>query len=196
MTGAWMRALGLEAQISLLRLNRLNALLGLMALLGLAAWLQAQQHAATDADSRQRALSQSGLQSTTEADRADPGTAVQQAFLRLQAKLGDRAQAQQHVRSLFAIAAANDLALDQGEYKESLLPGGLGYQYQIVLPVKAPYRSIRRFCDQVLLAMPFAALAEVSLKRETVSDETVGARLEFTLFLQDREPPNLSKASP
>ena len=196
MTGAWLRALGLSAQISLLRLNRLNALLGLMALLGLAAWAQARQQPNADADSRQRALSQSGLQSTTEPERADPGAAVQQAFLRLQAQFGDRAQAQQHVKSLFAIAAANDLTLDQGEYKETLLPGGLGYQYQIVLPVKAPYRSIRRFCEQVLLAMPFAALAEVSLKRETVSDEMVGASLEFTLFLQDRELPDRPKARP
>ena len=196
MTGAGMRALGLAAQISLLRLNRLNALLGLMAVLGLAAWVQARQQPIADADSRQRALSQSGLRSTTEPERADPGAAVQQAFLRLQAKLGDRAQTQQHVRSLFVIAAANDLALDQGEYKEILLPGGLGYQYQIVLPVKAPYRSIRKFCEQVLLTMPFAALAEVSLKRESVSDETVGARLEFILFLQDREQPVRPKARP
>jgi hypothetical protein len=45
------------------------------------------------------------------------------------------------------------------------------------------FRSIEQFSEQVLADLPFAALEEVSFKRDSVGSRQLEARLKFVFFL-------------
>ena len=96
--------------------------------------------------------------------------------------LGERSLASGYMQTIFELAAQADVALDQGDYKWA--PGADVQRYRIQLPVKGSYRAIRGFAEQVLLRLPFVALDELSVKRDSVGDETISATLAFTIYLR------------
>ena len=100
------------------------------------------------------------------------------------ATLGAENDVEHHLVTLFALAARSGLVLQQGDYK-------LGYDkvshlstYEIVLPMKGSYQAVWRFSGLVLRAMPFAALDEISFRRDSIGADMPEARLHLTLFLQ------------
>lgn len=97
--------------------------------------------------------------------------------------LGERKYVEEQLKTIFAIAKKQGLVLAQGEYKASFERNGQFYKYQILLPVKGQYGVIRQFCEQVLLAIPFAALDELNFKRDNISNRVLEAKLRFTLYL-------------
>jgi hypothetical protein len=101
------------------------------------------------------------------------------------ATLGEQRHAEQQVGTLFDLAAKAGLTLDRGEYKFAHDRASGVTTYQIALPVKGPYRNIWQFVLAALAAVPFAALDEVSFRRDTIADPAVDARLRFTLYLKD-----------
>ena len=103
--------------------------------------------------------------------------------------LGEKRFAEQQVKSLFAIAQKAGLSLNQAEYKSSFDKSGNFHTYQILLPVKGSYRSIRQFCEQTLLTIPFASLDELGFKRDGIGNQTLEVKLRLTLFLNDPAPP-------
>lgn len=110
--------------------------------------------------------------------------------------LGESGYAEQQVKTLFAIAAKAGLALNQADYKPGANAAGRYQTYQIVLPVRGPYRAIREFCEQTLLAIPFASLDQIDFRRDTIGSATLEARLRFTLYLgaAQSEPGNRTTA--
>lgn len=98
---------------------------------------------------------------------------------------GESGYAEQQVKNLFAIANKNGLSLNQADYKSMAEKNSGTIAYQIQLPVNGTYVSIRQFCEEVLLAIPFASLDEMSFKREAIANNTVEAKLRFTLYLSD-----------
>lgn len=103
--------------------------------------------------------------------------------------LGEKRFSEQQIKTLFALAQKAGLGLNQAEYKTSANKNGNFYTYQMIVPVKGPYRSIRQFCEHTLLAIPFASLDEVSFKRDAIASNVVEARLRFTLYLSDQPSP-------
>lgn len=101
------------------------------------------------------------------------------------ALLGQRADTERALKILFALAKKNELSLDAGEYQWQQDQASNTARYQMTLPVKGSYRAVRQFCAQVLLALPFASLDEMSLSRESASEDSVDATLAFTLYLRD-----------
>ncbi len=99
--------------------------------------------------------------------------------------LGERRYVEQQLKTLFALAGKNGITLSAGQYKAAQDQGGHFHTYQIVLPVKGSYPAVWQFCLQTLAAIPFAALDEVSFRRDAVGDATLDARLRFTLYLTD-----------
>jgi hypothetical protein len=99
--------------------------------------------------------------------------------------LGERNGAEQHVRTLFALAAKSGLVLRQGEYKPGYDRNAKVYTYQVNLPVKGSYQAIWQFAMAALRAIPFASLDEISFHRDAIGDATVEARLRLTLYLRD-----------
>ena len=102
--------------------------------------------------------------------------------------LGEKRYAEQQVKVLFDLAAKSNLALTQGEYKSAYDKASGVSTYQILLPVKGPYAAIWQFAMQSLREIPFAALDEISFRRDSIADPMVEARLRLTLYLKDAEP--------
>lgn len=97
--------------------------------------------------------------------------------------LGQQAHVEEQVKTLFALAKKQGLALSQGEYKALPERNGKYLKYQIILPLKGSYSVIRQFAEQALLAIPFASLDEMAFKRDNISNRVLEAKLRFTLYL-------------
>lgn len=81
--------------------------------------------------------------------------------------------------------AANEhqLTLQKGEYKLSREPDFRLARYQVTLPVRGGYTTVRSFVNDVLETVPYAALEELTLKRESIEQPELESRVRFTLFL-------------
>jgi hypothetical protein len=115
---------------------------------------------------------------------AAPATPDQNMAL-FQRTLGEKRYAEQQVRTLFGLAAKAGLNLQQGDYRSGFDSAARVHTYQVTLPVRGSYKAVWRFAMLALAAIPFASLDEVSLRRETVGDADVDARLRFTLYLRE-----------
>jgi Tfp pilus assembly protein PilO len=82
-----------------------------------------------------------------------------------------------------AAARANDLQLEKGEYRLSQERDFALARYQVTLPLRGSYPQVRGFVNDVLDAVPAAALEDLALKREAADDPMLEARVRFTLFL-------------
>jgi Tfp pilus assembly protein PilO len=80
-------------------------------------------------------------------------------------------------------AERNDLTLAKGEYKLAEERDFRLARYQVTLPVTGAYSQVRGFVNDVLDAVPSAALDELTLKREAIGDDALEARVRFTLYL-------------
>ena len=99
--------------------------------------------------------------------------------------LGQRRYVEQQVKTLFGLAAKSGLVLSQGEYKSARDRSARVSTYQVNLPVKGSYAAVWQFALSALRTIPFAALDDVSFRRENIGDPVVEARLRFTLYLAD-----------
>ena len=103
-----------------------------------------------------------------------------------EAALGERRNAEQGVKTLFKLAAKSGLTLRQGEYKAAYERNARLHTYQVTLPVKGSYGAIWQFALGALRAIPFAALDEISFKRDAIGEANVEARLRLTFYLTER----------
>ena len=97
--------------------------------------------------------------------------------------MGEPRHVDEQLRTLFALAAKIGLQLRQGEYKTGYNQVSQLATYQVSLPLKGPYQSIWTFSLLALQTIPFAALDEISFKRDAIADDEPEARLTLTLFL-------------
>lgn len=118
---------------------------------------------------------------------APPPPSANENLAEFYATLGEKRYAEQQVGTLFALAAKSGLSLHQGEYKFSYDKASRVSSYQILLPVKGGYQAIWQFVLRALAAVPFAALDDVSFRRENIADIQVEAKLRFTLYLKEGE---------
>ncbi|WP_040787096.1 hypothetical protein [Massilia niastensis] len=102
------------------------------------------------------------------------------------AALGERARVERQLKDVFALAAKNGLALQQGEYRSSYDRNAKVFAYQANLPVKGGFAAIWQFALDILRALPHASLDDVSFRRDTIGDANVEARLRLTLYLSPR----------
>lgn len=107
-----------------------------------------------------------------------------QAFYAL---LGQTRHVEQQLRTIFALAEKHHIAFRQADYKTSHHKEGRYATLQIDLPVQATYPAICRFVEDVLLAIPFASLDEIALRRDTPASTVLEATLRFTVFLESDE---------
>jgi Tfp pilus assembly protein PilO len=80
-------------------------------------------------------------------------------------------------------AIEHGLVLQKGEYKLSREADFHLARYQVTLPVSGDYTKVRGFVNDVLEAVPSAALDELTLKRESIDMPELESRVRFTLFL-------------
>jgi hypothetical protein len=87
---------------------------------------------------------------------------------------------------LHDIGARGGLQLQSAEYRSVDAKTSKLTQYQIVLPVTATYPQLKQFLAEALAAMPVLSLDEVSIRKRSLGDPEVEARLQFTLYLMQR----------
>ena len=103
------------------------------------------------------------------------------------ASLGETHYAEEQVSTLISLANKNGLIMGQTDYKLAENKNGNFQTYIVNVPIKGQYAAIRHFCDQVLLAIPFASLDELNFKRAAISNPIIETRVRFTLFLYDEQ---------
>ncbi|MFC5473633.1 hypothetical protein [Paraherbaspirillum soli] len=74
------------------------------------------------------------------------------------------------------------LVINKGDYQISSDVGMSFVKYEVVLPVKANYHTIRSFVAGVLNAVPHASLVELHMERPAANSDVLEARIHFTLF--------------
>lgn len=97
--------------------------------------------------------------------------------------LGDRHHAEHQIKTIFALAQRNAVALNSADYRIDFDADSQIDQLKVKAPIKGTYGALRNFIEDVLLAIPFAALEELHVKREVISSPIVEAQLAFTLYL-------------
>lgn len=177
----------LQARLWLTSLGWPKALAVLLASVGAVAWLWGIPQLEQQTAARKIALlaAQKTLAGAPPVATAPALPVAEQRLRQFYDVLGETRYAEQQIKTLFALAAKNGLTLSQAEYKFAANKNGLFHTYTIALPVKGPYGAIRPFCEQVLLAIPFASLDEIDFKREAVSNPNLDAKLRFTLHLDN-----------
>ena len=80
-------------------------------------------------------------------------------------------------------ANQRQLVLEKGEYKLARESDFQLARYQVTLPIHGEYGELRSFVNDVLEAVPSAALEELTLKRESADLPQLEGRVRFVLFL-------------
>lgn len=186
-----MRVFGLQARLALGRLGWITNIAGALIVLGICAGWWGISYLVAQTNAPQMALQQAqeALRVAESASPESTRSLPEQRLAGFYDILGDSRYTEQQVKTLFAIAAKVGLVLNQAEYKSILDKGSRTTTYQILLPVKGNYQNIRKFCEQTLLAIPFASLDEISFKRDAITNNTLEAKLRFTLYLSGPKAP-------
>lgn len=88
------------------------------------------------------------------------------------------------VGKVFAAAEHQGVALQAGEYAEIEDRQSPLRQQRLTFPVKGEMRRIIAFADDVLAAVPSAALQNLTVHREKIEDGVVEAKLSFVIYTQ------------
>jgi len=110
--------------------------------------------------------------------------------------LGRQRDVEPGLKTLFALAQKSGLVLRQGEYKRGIDRNARLHTYQINLPVKGSYAQVWQFALGALRALPYAALDDVSFKRDSIGDTGLEARLRLTLYLADAPGESTAPGAP
>ncbi|MFP3186041.1 MAG: hypothetical protein RXR20_20415 [Paraburkholderia sp.] len=86
--------------------------------------------------------------------------------------------------------------MDKADYKLTHDTAGRFDTYTIIVPVKGDYARLRRFCEKVLLTIPYAALEDMRFTRNSANDQAVEASLRFTVFLRPETAASGAMPSP
>lgn len=196
MTFSQLGMLTLQARLALIRFGWSRSIAAALSVAGLLAWAwgMPQLHKQQNIQQQNWLLTQQGRQAEEANLPAERQTTDEENFKHFANVLGDPLDTEKQVKTLFALARKTGLSLSKAEYKLADDKNGHYRTYQILLPVKGSYSSIRHFCEASLLAIPFASLDEMGFKRESIASRTLEARLRFTLYLSESSAAALSKS--
>lgn len=128
------------------------------------------------ATSLQKRMAQAGQDSN---GRATPGEQLA-AFYRI---FPGEQDATDSVGKIAAIAKRHRLVLHQAEYKAERDKTGKLTRFQMNLPLKGEYRTLRRFLSDLHAEMPTVSLEQVQFERQKVGDPLVDARVRLMIYL-------------
>ena len=92
------------------------------------------------------------------------------------------AQMNKVLGELHDAAKQERLVLERGDYRLTEEAGLDLLRYQITLPVKGSYASIRGFLRRVLRDIPSISLDGIAIQRQSVGDEAVEVQIRFSLY--------------
>lgn len=135
------------------------------------------------------ALKQQRIQQRERAQAANSmGTTAQDPVATFQAGLPSAAEAIHTVKSLHALAKKHSLQVAAGDYKLNAEGATPWQRYQINLPVVGPYTAVKAWAAEALNTHSTLALEDWQTSREKVDQNTVQARLRWTLYVAAMPP--------
>ena len=87
------------------------------------------------------------------------------------------------IGTIAAIAKRRGLVLQQADYKAERDKTGKLTRYQMNLPLKGEYQTIRRFLSDVTAEMETVSLEQVQFERQKVGDPLVDAKVRLVIYL-------------
>lgn len=99
-------------------------------------------------------------------------------------QLHDKQRIDGLLAELHAAAQKNAIVLAQGEYRIQVEPGTRLARYRMVLPAKGSYPQLRAWMDELATLQPGLQIDEMSFKRENITQESVEARISFSLLVK------------
>ena len=87
------------------------------------------------------------------------------------------------VGKIAAIAKRDGLALQQAEYKVERDKNGKLTRFEMSLPLKGDYKTIRRFLSDVSAEMQTVSLEQVQFERQKVGDPVIDAKVSLVMYL-------------
>lgn len=164
-------------------MDGLIAALLAVAVLGWFVWLPALQ---ARVDATQDAVRQGRrqLRLAAQAPAVQAPVAEGERLQAFEQQLGDPAQLEASLHTLFGIAQSLGVSLSQGQYKMQCEAHATYCRYQVLWPVHGPYGVLRLMTEQSLRALPFASLDEFSLRRESASGDELEGRIGLSLHLR------------
>lgn len=177
-----LREWALTLRFELLRVLGAAGLLGvLLAVMALVIWRavpEVQTHTRSLLGAARQARSALVLHRGDERRAAGDGHALDT----LPALFPTFAQSSRDIAQILAQAHKSHLALGSAQYQLATEPSARFIRYQVLLPVKDQYGTIRRFLAEVLNSMPHAALQEIHVERPSVDGSLLEARVRFELI--------------
>jgi Tfp pilus assembly protein PilO len=85
---------------------------------------------------------------------------------------------------IHAAAARNGIVLRSGEYKFDRQPDQKLARYYVTLPVVGSYSQLRKFIAAVLADVPAASIDEIQMRRESIANTSLEARIRLSLYLR------------
>ncbi len=80
-------------------------------------------------------------------------------------------------------ARRHGLALDSGQYQLQHPAGARLARYELDLPLRGTYPQLRAFLAEVLTKVPAASVEEVLVRRDSVANREMEARVRFAIHL-------------
>lgn len=90
------------------------------------------------------------------------------------------------LKLMLELAKEAGVVVGQSQFRYRSMPSTKLIAYDITAPVKGTYPAIRRFCEHFLLAVPFASLSELNLKRDSTQQTQIEGKLRLTLYLHSQ----------
>jgi hypothetical protein len=87
------------------------------------------------------------------------------------------------VGKIAAVAKRDGLVLHQAEYKAERDKTGKLTRFQMDLPLKGEYQTLRRFLSDLHAEMPTVSLEQVQFERQKVGDPQVDAKVRLVIYL-------------
>ena len=114
-----------------------------------------------------------------------PGSSQRAAELRESFPTVDQATAD--LRLMFETAHKNRIDLPKGDYALAHAADASQLRrFEVTLPVKERYVTIKSFVAEVLNAVPHASLAELRFERGAANVDQLDVRVHFTLFYREQ----------
>lgn len=88
------------------------------------------------------------------------------------------------IGKIAAIAQRDGLTLQQVDYKADRDRTGKLTQFQMSLPLRGEYQTLRRFLSDLRAEIPVVSLEQVQFERQQVGDPLVDAKLRLIIFLE------------
>jgi Tfp pilus assembly protein PilO len=114
-------------------------------------------------------------------DRAHPVDEELAAFYR---NFPSEREATDWIGKIAAIAQRDGLALQQAEYKADRDRTGKLTRFQMNLPLRGEYQTLRRFLSDLRAEIPVVSLEQVQFERQKVGDPMVDAKVRLIIFLE------------